>query len=169
MSSLRLTFGLLTLVLAVTVRGPLLAQLPTPPPGNGFISGQVVEGGTTRTVPGASVTLYSVTPRGPAREVIADGQGRYVFSGLPAGEFRLTARKTGWRSGAYGLATPVEGIGIFDDVLKLAAGERGRAVVPVWRNAIIRGRVTDESGEPLPGARVRAMYWTAGRGRARYV
>jgi hypothetical protein len=57
MSSRRLTFGLLTLVLAVTVRGPLLAQLPTPPPGNGFISGQVVKGGTTRAVPGAALEI----------------------------------------------------------------------------------------------------------------
>ena len=167
---LRLTFGLLTLVLAVGLHGPLLAQLPTPATGNGFISGQVVEGGTTRPVPGATVSL-SVTPRMPAREVLADSQGRYVFSGLPAGEFRLTARKPGWLAGAYGLATPLEAIGISGlgglapgEVLRLGEGERGRASVPVWRNAIIRGRVTDESGEPLPGTRVRAMYWMASRG-----
>jgi protocatechuate 3,4-dioxygenase beta subunit len=169
MSLLRLTF-LLTLAVAVNGRGPLLAQLLPPATGSGFISGQVVEGGTTRPVPGATVAL-SASPRMQAREVIADSQGRYVFSGLPAGEFRLTARKPGWLAGAYGLTTPLEAITLSDlggpapgEVLRLAEGERGRASVPVWRNAIIRGRVTDESGEPLPGARVRAMYWMPSRG-----
>ena len=160
MSLLRLMCGVLTVALALWARGPLLAQPPTPATGSGFISGQVIEGGTTRPVPGATVSL-NVGPRIAAREVIADSQGRYVFSGLPAGEFRLTARKPGWLAGAYGLGTPLEpitiaGLGSFapGEVLKLAEGERGRASVPVWRNAIIRGRVTDESGEPLPGTRV---------------
>ncbi|HKE85728.1 MAG TPA: carboxypeptidase-like regulatory domain-containing protein, partial [Vicinamibacterales bacterium] len=164
---MRRTLRRTLVVLALGVAGSvtLLAQQPAPSAGSGFISGQVVEGGGTRAVPGATVTLYAATPRGPAREVIADAQGRYVFSGLHAGEFRLTARKTGWRAGAYGLATPAEGIGGSGDILTLAAGERARATVPVWRSAIIRGRVIDESGEPLAGARVSALSWNAVRAR----
>jgi protocatechuate 3,4-dioxygenase beta subunit len=161
----RVTFGLLTLVLAVSVRGLLLAQQPPPTTGSGFISGQVVEGGTTKAVPGANVALMSVAPRGAAREVIADAQGRYVFANLPAGEYRLTARKNGWRGGAFGLDTPAVGLVANGDPIRLGAGERFRANVPVWRPALISGRVLDETGEPLTGARVNAARWTTIRGR----
>ena len=57
----------------------MLAQQATPS-GTGSISGQVVEGGTTKAVPSATVSLISVAPRAPAREVIADAQGRYAFA-----------------------------------------------------------------------------------------
>ncbi len=86
----------------------MLAQQATPS-GTGSISGQVVEGGTTKAVPSATVSLISVAPRAPAREVIADAQGRYAFNNLPAGEFRLSAQKNGWRGGAFGLDSPVVG------------------------------------------------------------
>src|SRR5687768_6830893 len=162
---LRPTLALLILVLAASVPGPLLAQLPNPATGNGIISGQVIEGGTTKAVPGATMTLSSVTPRAAARTVIADGQGRYVFRDLPAGEFRLQASRPGWRAGAYGLDEPIDRFEA-GEILRLAAGERARATVPVWRNAaLITGRVTDQSGEPLVGARVEAVRWTAIHGR----
>jgi protocatechuate 3,4-dioxygenase beta subunit len=146
----------------VGVRG--LAQ-QAPPAATGFISGQIVEGGSTRPVPGAMVTLTFVTPRGPARKVIADGRGRYVFSGVPTGEVRLTASKPGWRSGAFGLDRPVEGLGPSGETLTIGPGGRATATLPAWRPALISGRVTDDAGEPLAGARVGAMAWVALRGR----
>ena len=60
-------FGFLIVVLAGSLCPLVLAQ-QNPPGGNGFISGQVVEGGSKRPVPGATVTLSLITPRGPARQ-----------------------------------------------------------------------------------------------------
>ena len=169
-------FAIVLLGLALDLPGRLLAQQVNPLVGNGLISGQVVAGGTARPVPGAIVTLFIVSssgPRGPAPQVIADAQGRFVFSGVPAGEFQLRASRTGWQTGAWGLDGPFQPQGMVvsagspgdAQVIKLAAGERFRATVPVWRPALISGHVLDEAGEPLAGARISAVRWMAVQGR----
>jgi protocatechuate 3,4-dioxygenase beta subunit len=167
MTITRRVLPIVLLGIGFAVDGPRAQQAP--PAATGFISGQVVEGGSTRPVPGATATLTFVTPRGPARQIIADGRGRYVFSGLAAGEFRLTADKTGWRTGAFGLDRPAGGLAPSGEVLTLAPGGRATATVPVWRPALISGRVTDDAGQPLAAARVAAMQWAATRGRRNLV
>lgn len=173
-----LTIVVLTLALAGSLRALLSAQQSNPLVGTGFVSGQVVVGGTNRPVPGAIVTLYIVSssgPRGPAPQVIADAQGRFVFSGVPAGEFQLRASRTGWQTGVLGVDGPFQPEGMVvsaaspgdGQVIKLAAGERFRATVPVWPNAIIRGQVTDDAGEPIAGAYVNAIRWYMAGSRRR--
>ena len=182
-----LTIAFLALALAGSLRGLLSAQQSDPLVGTGFVSGQVVVGGTSTPVPGAIVTLFIVSslepvdgtlpggPRGPAPQVISDAQGRFVFSGVPAGEFQLRAARNGWQTGALGVDGPFQPQGMVvsaaspgnGQVFKLAAGERFRASVPVWPNAIIRGQVTDEAGEPIAGAYVQAMRWYMAGSRRR--
>ena len=183
-----LTIAFLTLAVAGSLRGLLLAQQSNPLVGTGFVSGQVVAGGTNKPVPGAIVTLFIVSslepvdgtlPSGPrpAPQVISDAQGRFVFSGVPAGEFQLRASRNGWQTGALGVDGPFQPQGMVvsaaspgnGQVFRLAAGGRFRASVPVWPNAIIRGQVTDEAGEPIAGAYVRAMRWSMVGSRRRAV
>lgn len=172
------TIAFLTLALAGSLYGLLSAQQSNPLVGTGVVSGQVVVGGTNTAVPAAIVTLYIVSssgPRGPAPQVIADAQGRFVFSGVPAGEFQLRAARNGWQTGALGVDGPFQPQGMVvsaaspgnGQVFKLATGERFRATVPVWPNATIRGYVTDEAGEPIAGAYVRAMRWSLAGSRRR--
>ena len=175
-----LTVAFLALALAGSLHGLLRAQQSNPLVGTGFVSGQVVVGGTNRPVPGAIVTLYVVSssgPRGAAPQVIADAQGRFVFAGVPAGEYQLRAARNGWQTGALGVDGPFQPQGMVvsaaspgnGQVFTLAAGGRFRASVPVWPNAIIRGQVTDEAGEPIAGAYVRAMRWSMVGSRRRAV
>jgi protocatechuate 3,4-dioxygenase beta subunit len=181
-----LTIAFATLALAGSLHGLLSAQQNNPLVGTGVVSGQVVVGGTNTPVPGAIVTLFIVSslepvdgtlPSGPrpAPQVISDAQGRFVFSGVPAGEFQLRASRNGWQTGALGVDGPFQPQGMVvsaaspgnGQVFKLAAGERFRASVPVWPNAIIRGQVTDEAGEPIAGAYVQAMRWYMAGSRRR--
>src|SRR5688500_4019970 len=128
--------ALLAMVLLLgTVLDPLRAGQNPAAAASGFIWGRVVEGGTTTPVPGALVTLIN-TPAGggrgePAREVIADAQGRFVFSGLPRSEYRLRASRAGWQTGDFGVNAPMQEFG-GGEVVSLGAGERRELNVPVW-------------------------------------
>src|SRR5262245_22981340 len=76
----------------------LLEQQPAPVPGTAVISGVAIDGTTKAPVPGAQMSLMrdpSDGSRTPAREILADAQGRFVFTALPEGRFRLEGRGTG--------------------------------------------------------------------------
>lgn len=103
----------------------------------------------------------------PARRVIVDPQGRFVFSQLPAGSFVISAKKTGYLDGMYGRVR-ADGIGTG---LDLADGENLTDVtVKVWRFATMTGTVTDDVGDPVSNATV--QIWkravVAGRWRLTY-
>jgi hypothetical protein len=68
----------------------LLAQQPAPVTGTAVISGVVIDGTTKTPVPGASMSFVRDTSDGirmPAREILADAQGRFVFTAIPDGRF----------------------------------------------------------------------------------
>jgi len=58
--------------------------------GTALIVGQAVEANSTRPIGGALVTLGLPGAR-PLR-VLADGEGRFAFRGLPKGRFNITRR-----------------------------------------------------------------------------
>lgn len=61
----------------------------------GRICGRITdESGTP--IPGVSLTLTG--PGFPPRTVVSDADGRYCFTGLPAGSYSLTAELEGFRS-----------------------------------------------------------------------
>lgn len=122
------------------------------PQGTGLILGQIVEGGSSRPIPGALVTLNLRASR-PIR-ALADGQGRFVFRDLPKGSYGLTATKPGHVDGAYGRLRPSGPTLSLD----LADGERASGVsIAVWRYAAIAGFVQDELGEPVVNTAVRVL------------
>ena len=137
---------------------------PMPPmaTGTGVVFGQVTEADSNRPVAGAIVTLN--LPGATPLRVMADAQGRFGFRDLPAGRFNLSTMRPGWVDGAYGRTRPA-GPAL---TLSLAAGEKVSGVtVPMWRYAVIAGRVVDESGDPLVSKSVRVLKRTIVGGKVR--
>jgi len=99
----------LALLLALTVRGAASPPqiLPTngapDGPRTGMIAGQVVDA-SGAPVPEEIVRLampryLETLPTTPKGRVMADGEGRYFFADLPAGDYYLQASKDGYASG----------------------------------------------------------------------
>jgi hypothetical protein len=119
--------------------------------GTGVIVGRAVDAGGNSPVPGALVTL-SLPGVSPLR-VLADGQGRFAFQGLPSGRFSLSATKAGYVEGAYGRRRPSGPT----QVLQLDDDEGiSEVVLALWRLGALTGRVVDERGDPVIAATVQA-------------
>ncbi len=112
--------------------------------GTGQVSGTVFAGDdSSQPVRKAIVTIGGAGANG--RSTITDDQGRFVISGLPAGQFTLTAAKPAYLKTAYGAKGP----GRPGTALSLAAGQslaNLRLVLP--HGAAISGTIRDFNGEP---------------------
>jgi carboxypeptidase family protein len=157
--------------------GRLFAQI-NGATGSAVVTGRSVDGVTGAPVPGAVVSIGRDPADGrrmAGRTVITDAEGRFAFTALPDGRFSLTASRSGWTTGAYQETKPRlpedrppyvgPGLVLPDFKLALRSNERLNLTVPVWRDAVLSGRITTESGEPVGNARVYAQQWTAVMGR----
>ncbi|MCU1237894.1 MAG: hypothetical protein JWP63_5861, partial [Candidatus Solibacter sp.] len=139
-------------------------------PVTGSIEGQVVnlKGGTP--LKRANVQLNMVNPgdgtmmagRGQAgqgmprvrKAVETDEQGRFSFTGLEPGKYRLSADRQGFLRQNYG-ARKYSGSGT---PVAVAAGQSVKGIVfQMNPQAVITGKVLDEDGEPVANLNVRAM------------
>jgi hypothetical protein len=142
---------------AVAPGGPAAAAAAATP-ATGLILGRVIDAATTRPVAGATVYFAVLVnglpaPTGTTR-VLTDPQGRFVLRAIPAGQVTVTATKPGYVAGAYGKRSP-SGTA---QVIELAEGEsRGDVTISLWKFGVVGGRITDESGEPIPGLQVRVL------------
>ncbi len=94
-----------------------------------------------------------------------DEDGRYVLKELPAGEYTLTARRSGFVDMSYGQTRP----GMPSRRITVSDGAAlGPLDFQMVRGGVITGRVVDDAGEPAERVQVRAM--RAGRvgGQVRY-
>ena len=134
-------------------------------PGTGLITGRVVEA-DGKTPIAAVIVALSGGGGGPfaqdANRVLTDAEGRFFVSDVAAGSYSLTAQKPGYIQGAYGRRRP-GGTSLSLDLAD--AGRQGDITIVLWRDAILTGRVVDESGEPMVDVAVRAarMGFVAGR------
>lgn len=123
--------------------------------GTASISGVVL----TADPPGAPVrlarvTLNSVDRGGPAETVTTDANGRFSFTGLPAGRYALQGTKRAWLDANYGESR----LGRPGTPVALRDGERLTGLtIRLTRGAVITGTIRDASGEPQPGVPVRVM------------
>lgn len=170
--------------MATSVGGPAGPSMaPVEQTGTGLIVGQVVDAGSGRPVPGAVVTIGgaaggagrgagptrvvlgmrgggppaapppSSSPNRQVPRILTGAEGRFAFRSLPAGTFNIVAAKPGYSEGAYGRLRP-EGP---EQPLELEDGQRlGNVTIRLFRQASISGTVTDDLGEPVVGADVRA-------------
>jgi protocatechuate 3,4-dioxygenase beta subunit len=123
-----------------------------------FLRGQVRDD-AGQPVEGAEVSLDSVPSWGMVELVAADRHGAWATGALPAGRYQLEARRPGYVSRR--MATVELGT-----APAAAAGSRAAGAGNPWssvthevplelvRTAELRGRVVDEAGAPVSGARV---------------
>ena len=126
------------------------------PHATGSIGGRVLVSGEPSPVPirRARVTLEGA---GLSRATDADTDGRYVFTGLPAGSYQVAAAKSGYVALAAGATRPF----VKPAPIPLKRGESITVDIELPRGAALEGRLTDQSGEPLENVLVAAMRLSA--------
>ena len=83
-----------------------------------------------------------------------DADGQYEFSALPAGRYMLMVSRNGYLGLQFGQQRAFEP----GKPLELANGQLADKIdFALPRGAVVVGRISDDSGEPLPGVRVQAM------------
>jgi hypothetical protein len=129
------------------------AAQQTPPESElAVLEGRVVHAVTKEPVRKARVIL-APSERELDSELVAttDEAGHFRFVEIPAGRYRLTAKKGGFLDGAYrGVKPEDEG-----SLLKVASGDRMQDLtVRLFPAGAISGRVLDADGDPVSGATV---------------
>jgi hypothetical protein len=134
-----------------------VARDPAPATAAGTIAGTVV---TTDTIP-RPVRRAIVTLRGGSdieRGVVTTDDGRFTVAGLLPGSYTVTVTKPAFVATTYG-ATTAGGRGT---PIALGRGERADITIPLQRGAVLEGRITDPTGDPLAGVLVYARAVRAG-------
>ena len=127
-----------------TVRGRVLTA-----------GGQAVARAQVRLMPGADFLQ--------TRAMLADNNGQFVFSDLPAGSFRVGASKRGF------FATP-GGAQNADQIVEVSEGAtRDDVTLRLSHGASLSGQVVDELDSPLEGVSVQLLQVRYERGRKRLV
>jgi hypothetical protein len=160
-----------------------LAQAPQQPPrdnrpreGTAVISGLVTAADSSLPLRRAQVMLMGAPPitrdrsgqvppgaMSGNRSVLTDHEGRFEFTGLPGGSYRIRVMPGSFRgqylSAAYGANGPRDR----GKAIELKDGQRfEQANVALPRGAAITGRVIDEFGEPVSRVSVYAARVMAG-------
>jgi protocatechuate 3,4-dioxygenase beta subunit len=141
-------------------------QLPAPgrefKTGTGVIKGRLVTADSGAPVRRAQVRLSGAETM--PKMATTDTEGRYEFTGLPAGRFTISATKSGYVTVNYGQTRPFES----GKPIELADKQQiDRADIVMPRGSVISGRIVDEFGEPVADVAVSAMRSTWSNGRRR--
>ena len=139
---------------SISAAAQLPRDRPRPvPAAAGRIIGKVVSAGPeTKPLRRARVTLNGSALK-PGRTAITRDDGTFVFDALPPGQYSIAVVKSGYVSLAYGATGP----GRPGLPVTVAPGAQQTIVIPVPRGGVITGRLTDGTGQPLPGLQVRAL------------
>ncbi len=125
------------------------------------ITGYVVRMGGGDPVSKARVVLTRNGVRGSAYSATTEGNGRFVFQNLEAGEYRLEVTRNGYVRTEYGQRSPNR------PGLPITVGP-GQQLTDVVFQLIpagtIAGRIYDRDGEPLPNVMVQAMRYVYRQG-----
>lgn len=116
------------------------------------ISGQITSADSGAPIRGAQVRIRSATG-GDTRLATTDEGGRFEASNLFAGGWLVTVSKNGYITARYGQRRSSDD----GTPINVAARQRASLSIALQRAGAITGRVFDEFGEPLQGARIQAM------------
>jgi carboxypeptidase family protein len=130
--------------------------------GTSSIRGLVTAGDTNTPLRRAQVTAASPETRS-SRSATTDAAGRFELLNLPAGRWTVTASKGGYVSQQYGQRRAFESV----DPLTLGDGQRATANFTLPRGGVITGRIVDEYGDAVTGARVEVLRSQMTQGRRR--
>lgn len=165
----RLAAALALVVLAVAFPDGLPQVAPRdaaqPKPATAAIRGRVTAADTGAPLRRARVTLSA--PNLPAqRTVETDLEGRYEFTDLSAGRYRVRAAKGQFVPLEFGQRRAFEA-GRTIDLADAVTLERVDLALP--RGGVISGRIVDDLGDPVAWVRVSAMRLRYHEGRRRLV
>jgi hypothetical protein len=149
----RFVFTLLLLAAALPASVETQDRAPAPDGlASAAIAGQITSADSGAPIRGAQVRLRSATG-GDTRLAITDEGGRFEARNLFSGGWLITVSKNGYITARYGQRrSSDEGTPI-----TLGARQRATIAIAVQRAGAITGRVFDEFGDPLQGARIQAM------------
>jgi len=132
--------------------------------GTASIGGLVTSADTNSPVRRAQVRATSADTRS-ARLSTTDADGRFELRDLPAGRWTISATKGGFVTQQFGQRHPFESV----EPIDLADGQRFTANFTLSRGSAITGRVSDEFGDSITGARVQVLRSQVQQGRRRLV
>jgi hypothetical protein len=132
--------------------------------GTASIRGLVTSADTNSPVRRAQVRATSPDTRS-SRLSTTDADGRFELRDLPAGRWTITAAKGGFVTQQLGQRHPFESV----EPIALTDGQRVTANFSLSRGSAITGRVSDEFGDPITGARVQVLRSQIQQGRRRLV
>jgi hypothetical protein len=135
----------------------------TTAPPTGRVSGRVVAGDTGRPIKRARVFLSAAELPG-GRGMLTDENGAFDFADLPAGRYTINASKSGYIQLSYGQRRPLQA----GTPLQLLDGQLLKGVdFALPKGGVISGRVSDESGDFMPGVTVAVMRYQYQQGDRR--
>ena len=130
--------------------------------GTSSIRGLVTAGDTNTPLRRAQVNAVSPETRS-SRAATTDATGRFELLNLPAGRWTVTASKGGYVAQQYGQRRAFESV----EPIELGDGQRVTANFTLPRGGVITGRITDEYGDAVTGARVEVLRSQMTQGRRR--
>lgn len=133
-------------------------------PGTGIIRGRIL-GADAMPLRRAQVQLQPMSGSdGEPRVTVTGDDGRYEFVQLPPGRYGLSASKGGYVKIAHGQRRPFEQGRPID----LTTGQvMDRVDLTLPQGAVVTGRVTDETGEPVAQAYVQLARYRFTTGKRR--
>jgi hypothetical protein len=146
--------------LAIAIPAHAQRAVPTNRTDSGRIAGRVFDASTNAPIRKAQITGSN---NELVVDAISDDEGRYQLANLPPGDWRITVSKGGYFTWEPGQRRPFSP----PPPITLTRGQRVTADVPLSRGGVILGRVSDETGEPLAGLRVRVYRARMTRGSRR--
>lgn len=124
------------------------ASAPTTPTGTGALSGSVVADDSSQPLRQASVVLIGATT-GALKVTATDADGRFAFDALPVDVYTVAASKQPYLGALAGAKRPARP----GSAIVVANGQRVTGVtIRLPKAAVITGTITDEFGQPVPGA-----------------
>ena len=142
-----------------------LAQAPSSVPvvGTGAIGGRVEAIDGSGPLPRAEVRLHG-SGAAESRALSTDERGRYEFTGLTAGRYRLTAERRGYLTFQYGERPGHTSA----RVVEIGGGQSRQNIdFALQKSGVITVRVTDEFGNPRAGVAVTALQYAVSSQRRR--
>lgn len=140
----------------LAVAAPCPAQNPTPKPGAPVvvpttyrIAGRVVNASTGEPVRRASVAVLSEQDSQMVATTLTDADGNFVLENLPAGKYPLSASRRGYRTGFYDEHDEYNSA-----IVTGPDQDTTHIVFRLMPNAVIRGVVTGDGGDPVENASV---------------
>ena len=137
----------------------------TAAPATGRMSGRVAAADNGRPIKRARVFISAAELPG-GRATLTDDNGAFDFTDLPAGRYTINASKSGYVQLSYGQRRPLQA----GTPLQLLDGQQLRGIdFALPRGGVISGRVSDETGDVMPGVAVQILRYAYQQGNRQLV